>query len=381
MARDLPEGRQRDQALAALGSAVAGKDPALAASLLDEISPGPQAHALAASMAADWAEIDAPATLRWIETLSESLREKALESSLARLANNAPELAAEFAERATATPALADQIGFIAAALASKDPDAAMEWAGRFESETTATQIRQATLLAWSGKDPVAALRAAIELESKDRDSLVTQVAAQWAAADPQATLEWAKTVEGDLGVATRGKALEALAMQDVESARNEIESILKESGGDPALTQPVPHTLHPLTEGTAAIVREMSATDPRAATEWARSLPEGSIRREVLSRQYTDWATFDPQAAVQYAESELEGWDRDWTLVSAMFRQSESSGTYEKALDLAPRIQDPVERARAVRLLRNSMVAPDDWQQQLISRGFTAAEIDAAGD
>ncbi|MCU0749599.1 MAG: hypothetical protein MUF13_08650 [Akkermansiaceae bacterium] len=380
-ARSLPQGRLRDQALASLGTALSGKDPAMAAELLDDINSGPQAHALASSMAAEWSEIDAPATLRWIETLPESLRERALESSLARLANNAPELAAEFAERATATPALADQIGFIAAAMASKDPEAALKWAGRFESETSATQIRQATLLAWSAQDPVAALRAAVALESQDRDSLVSQVAAQWAAVDPKATLEWARSIEGDLGMTTRGKALESLAMQDPVVARAEIEKLMKESNGDPPLSDPLPHTMHPLTEGTSAVVREMAAKNPQAATEWARALPEGAIRREILSRHYTDWATQDPAAALQYAEAKLEGWDRDWTLVSAVFRESESASTYAHALALAPRIQDPAERARAVRLLRNSTVAPADWRQELLSRGFTAAEIDNAGD
>lgn len=380
-ARSLPEGRLRDQALASLGTALAGKDPAMAAELLDDINPGPQAHALASSMAAEWSEIDAPATLRWIETLPESLREKALEASLARLANNAPELAAEFAESATATPALADHIGFIASAMASKDPEAALKWAGRFESETSATQVRQAALLAWSAQDPVAALRAAVALQSGDRDSLVSQVAAQWAAVDPKATLEWARSIEGDLGMTTRGKALEALAIQDPASARAEIETLMKESNGDPPLSDPLPHTMHPLTESAASVVREMAAIDPRAATDWARALPEGAIRREILSRHYTDWATQDPAAAVQYAESHLQGWDRDWTLVSAVFRQTESASTYADALALAPRIQDPAERARAVRLLSNSRVAPDDWRQSLLARGFTAAEIDNAGD
>lgn len=380
-ARELPAGRVRDQALAALGTSLVRTDPAMAAELLSDISPGPQAHALASSMAAEWAEIDAPATLKWLETLPDSLREKALEASLVRLAGNAPELAAEFAERATATPALADQIGAIAAVMASKDPAAAMAWAARFESETTATQIRQSALITWSQTDPVAALTAATALESQDRDSLITQVAERWAAADPKATLEWARSQQGDLGLALRGKAIESLASRDPVTARQEIEALFSDAGGEPKMTHPIPHSPHPLTESASALVRSLSYNDPQAATEWARALPEGSVRKEVLSRQYTDWATQDPAAAVRYAESSLQGWDRDWTLVSAVFGQIESQSTFASALDLAPRIQDPGERARAVRLIRNATLSPPDWRQQLLSRGFTADEINNAGD
>lgn len=377
----LPEGRGRDQALAVLGRSIARQDPDLAATLLDAIRPGPQAHAFAASMAADWAEIDAPATLEWIASLPESLRERAIEASLARLAGNAPGLAAEFALQATPTPALADHIAAIASSIARDNPDAALAWADQFESETTSTQIRQAALLDWSREDPVAALRAAAALESNDRDSLVTQVAGQWASKDPVAALAWAREQEGDLGLAARGKALEALVPRDPEAARREIESLFQAAMGDPKLENPIPHNEHPLTGSTSAMVRQLSLTDPRAATEWARSLPEGNIRREILSRQYTDWATMDPAAAVAYAESSLEGWDRDWTIVSALFRQTETAREMDKAMDLAPRIRDPGERARAVRLIKNSMAAPPDWRRQLLARGYSTAEIDNAGD
>ena len=378
--RSLPPGPQRDRWLASIGSRLILDDPEQAAQLLRELGTTRAAFPLAATMAATWAEIDPQATLAWVKGLPPSLQEAALKDSLLRLAVNAPEAAALFAEQATATPVLADSVGFIVAGLAAKDPAAAFAWCERLPAGTLVLQAREAALERWTARDPAAALAAALAVQTPDRTRLVEKVTTDWSRSDPGAALAWARQQPGDTGVRCAAVALAQLATKDAPSARAHLDEWIQSAGGLPPLEKSLPGVQHPLVDAAATVTSALAHTDPVAATAWARQLPEGEVRKEVLSRHFCDWAAVAPKDAETYASTLPGGWERDWTLVSALFTYTEQPNTHADALRVAGLLADPTERARAVRLIRG--VAPD-WpaaRTQLLQAGYTPGEIESAG-
>jgi hypothetical protein len=294
---------------------------------------------------------------------------------------NSPQAAALFAEQTTATPVLADSVGFIVAALAETDAAAAFAWADKLPSDTMVLQAREAALELWTARDPAAALAAALGVNSPDRSRLVEKVAADWSRLDPKAAWEWARQQPGDLGLKCSASALTQLAASDPAAAQQTLTAWLKEAGGLPSVEKQLPGTAHPLLEPAVAVTSALARTDPAAATEWARQLPEGPVRQEVLTRHFCDWAAVAPKDAETYASTLAPGWERDWTLVSALFTYTETPGTHGEALRVAGLLADPTERARAVRLIKGSA---SDWttaRTTLLQAGYSAHEIDAAGN
>jgi hypothetical protein len=158
--------------------------------------------------------------------------------------------------------------------------------------ETTSRQLYGPYFRGWAGADPAAAAAMLTRLGAEEpRDSrqwndLLGQVSAQWMASAPAAALAWLKELPEGEGKST------ALLQASYRWTEMDPDTAAAYAAGreDPRLIK--------------AVAAKWAEASPAKALEWARTLPEGTLRTEAVEAVSAIWAQTDPQATASLAKT-----------------------------------------------------------------------------
>jgi hypothetical protein len=121
------------------------------------------------------------------------------------------------------------------------------------------------------------------------------------------------------------------------------------------------------------------ATADPRAAVQWALSLPDAAQRQKALSGAAGGWAAHEPHAVTQWVKSLPSGKDRDIASrsVSGSYLHSEpvAAWTWARA------IEAPEERIQALREVHGELTRKDRAIAQQLLQNLPPAERHAVAD
>lgn len=255
-----------------------------------------------------------------------------------------------------------DQIIKIAGLWASKDPVGALAWAFSLEPGNDRV-VASIALRDWSQTDPAGALKSIHALESGNLElaAYATQrLFKQWAIDDPETAWEAA----GGIANLTR--------LGEIES-----EILVHWSESDPITTTAILNQkvqtgsdLTPLSAAFGAAANHYVLSDPTAAANWAKSLPEGEAKSSALSGLMNSWLAKDPLAASTWLR-DLEPGDARDVGISTLVLNTRSSDP-QSAFQWAGSISNQQHR---IRLIQTAALT---WLSQ--SPDVASAEIQRSG-
>jgi hypothetical protein len=248
------------------------------------------------------------------------------------LANALPTLSDETASRS----ALGEVVRRLIEYAAQKDPVQAFAWA----KDWLLDDARESALATIAGEMIKLSPRQALEVLGEihapvRRVDAISAIAAVYGTSHPVEATAWAKA----LPVAVeRPYAMNAVlaarsevepeasakefadfrqtmqtayaAEREAEIARMGMKDIPKASGEPLTAEEAMDFEVLPskedpqaglLSEAAVAIATNWAAADPAQAMEWSESLPDGSLKNDVMQSALTGWATRQPQAAYEY--------------------------------------------------------------------------------
>ena len=170
--------------------------------------------------------------------------------------------------------------------------------------------------------------------DSPSRDRLTAILIREILADGHQAVIEWAEALPSahQKGFATTAfrKAAGILAQDDHVFATEFVEKNFDA----------------PWAEGApAAVARRWVQSDPEAALDWARNLPEGAARDQAISTAFVQWEKSYPAAADHWLEQAGQSPELDSPRFALLRRRATTSPL--DALALADRISNPVMKER----------------------------------
>ena len=176
-----------------------------------------------------------------------------------------------------------------------EDPEGAMKYLKTLDM--WGQGFGTATVLAtMATKDPQAAAA-----YFKDKDNLLLSspmsggwiagaVAKEWAKQDPNAAIEWAKSLDPGLRGGALGSIMGSMAVDDPSKAARTVGTLGLAQGDEQNRVY-------------GQIGQAWAARDPEAAFKWIDSLPAGGQRDEAARRALESYANNDPVAAAKRAE------------------------------------------------------------------------------
>ncbi len=198
---------------------------------------------------------------------------------------------------------------------AKSDPSAALAWANTLPDGQSQTIAINLILNTFSAEDPAAAANYVLANSPSAPGLAYSSIIQNWSAVDPSALLTWAN--QNLTGLAYNNAAI--LALRQLGNS-------------DPAsaaayLTQnPDPNVL---AQATPALAAAWGQQDPSAALAWAQSLPSDnvSLRNSAINGVFTGWTNTNPAAAAAYLQQNLAADPSFSTLADQV---AKSWGTYD---------------------------------------------------
>jgi hypothetical protein len=271
-----------------------------------------------------WSRTDPEAALAWAQSITDKpSRDRALRSIYLDVEKLGPDKARSLVESIGDVPLRSDYAGRVAEQLAkSGDVSDALAWAQKLsDAESRARAVNQ-VVQQWVEVDPAAATRYAAEMpEGKDRTDLFGQAFAHWARTEPDEAFAYGQQLPPgkDRDTAT-ARAIDAMRDDDPKKALQWFEQIedpkiakevaqgllgsLVRVDQDAALR--VVSTLPPETHAEAyhGIVRGWAFDYPQEAGNWVNSLPPGQARDSAVKAYVSVIDGMDAGAATQWAYS-----------------------------------------------------------------------------
>lgn len=310
-----------------------------------DLLPGRLRSRYLANVVREWAHLDAPGYLSWLQSAVSPPDEAAMGIDL--IAGSDPDLVMSIAQRmsgdtgrqarlmammafadadpeaamarAAALPAGPEREGLLSAvgaAAALRDPDAALDWARSLSppSQNLTNQI----LIAIAGADPDRALEflnnppegldprlfgplatSAIARNPEQAQAFADKLAAgdtiqsanalktlvgNWMRQDPEGALEWVLAHDGQVDASMLGSAARAMASVDAAAAASYVERI------------PAPYR----STWIAQVAQSYGLSDPGAALAWVAQFQGQDVYENALRSVITASAGVDPTGAAQ---------------------------------------------------------------------------------
>ncbi len=342
--QQLPEGDQRNLAMAAIVNRVAETDPAKAFEIAQGMKGGPVDYE---SLFTQWAKKDIAQATQAVLHLPDSLR----------------------------------RAGFIYTAntLTEKDPKAAMAWVNQLpkspeRDEAWGTVIRQWTLmdpqgvLAWVQNVP----------DVQEKNAAWGTAVSKWGESDPQAALDYVRTLpEGDLKNAMLKRTIGQLAETDTESALtaalNLPPSVANSTSGavmdGPRSSfqqgivsrwiQNEPQAVLDYVKNSVsddrqkagllqAIIPQLTETDRKATAELLANLPASPEKDRAMTSIVYIWAQTNLKAAMAYVDSWPEGTAKKQSMLS-LIPQLAGTGDVDSALGMISKLDSEAAKSAHV--------------------------------
>jgi hypothetical protein len=322
-AEKIPALRTRQAVTKTVWMGWALENPAAAAAALNTTKQGADADIFDVVGQA-WSRSNPEAALAWAQSLADKpSRERALRSIYLDVEKLGPDKARSLVESITDVPLRRDYAARIAEQLAkSGEVSDAIAWAQTFtDAESKASAIDR-VVHEWAAIDPAAATRYAAEMPAgKNRTDVFAQAFAQWAQAEPDEAFAYGQQLPPgkDRDVAT-ARAIDAMRDSDPQKALQWFEQL-----EDPKLAREVAQgllgslvrvdqdaafriaaNLPPEAQPDAyhGIVRSWAFDYPKEAGNWVNSLPPGQARDSAVKAYVSVIDGMDAGAATQWAYS-----------------------------------------------------------------------------
>jgi hypothetical protein len=238
-ANTLPDGQSQAVATNLILNTYSAEDPAAAANYVlanSSSAPGPALL----TIVQNWAAADPSALLTWAnQNLTGQPYNRAAIQALRQLGNTDPAAAAAYLAQNPDPNVLAQATPALAGAWGQQDPQAALAWAQSLPSDNVSLRnsaISQA-ISGWVAVNPAAAAAYIQQnfANNPDFGNMTSNLATAWGATDPQAALQWAKSLPPDVQGSVAIAAMAQLAKVDPQAGSNAAQAAL---GSLPSLTQ-----------------------------------------------------------------------------------------------------------------------------------------------
>lgn len=261
---------------------------------LDQQGNGPEQRITRQLLVSRFAEMDPQTALTYVDTLKGDEYAAQKINALSTWAAKDPRGAAAFFEDQVLTGGIAsDEDAMAAAAIAGEwaltQPTAAWEWATNLPEDTRAEALnRVATRLA--EVNPQAALKAASSLtDANERAAVMQPLAARWAESSPTQTAVWVQSLTNTAEQASAASGLvESWVSSDPLAVSRWISMLPTGMTKDASIS--------------AMITSQALKNDPEAATLWAASIQDATLRSELLAQSLQRWQVHDAAAASRWA-------------------------------------------------------------------------------
>lgn len=332
---------------------IAETDPQAALELLQEVPAGGQRMRLLKGVAKGYAQTDMDAALAWAQSLPAHEQNQAVSAVLGVIAGTDADRAVGHAvslkDRRDRMRAMqhvlmrsvygsgnGDQVGRRLLAIeqddvreqsldvftsmwAAADPEAALEWMLENDVGTDSRGfLRVAREMA--EHDPAAAIRMTNRVPADARDAWITQIAGSYARVDPQGAMNWLQQFQGQPRYEA---ALAAVAQHSAEHDPKRVAALVP-TIGDAGRAGTV----------AAAAAGSWSRKEPRAAAHWALQLTDENVRSAAVAEVANQWADSDSAAAEQWVLSLASGPTRDNALRAVVSATARDARPLERLFD-----------------------------------------------
>lgn len=323
----LPGGSGKSQALNSAIGQIAREDPRAAASLLDKLPPNFRKNALS-GVVQTWAQNDLEGAKTWVTTLKNPFDlQIGLSGILGQWALQDPVGAAQYLDGTNGLPNnfLSNQFGTVAAQWAARDPDAALQWAHNIEDKEGRQRALSSAYHQWATKDPSTAAQKIDALATEDRGVAISAIISNWTSRDPQAAMQWVNGLSREERVNNASTIIGSLAHHKPLDAAAWLEGLAAETAGDESLGGQV-------RSQASSLVSTWSNNDVEAAAHWAQNLADDQMREGATQQVAQNWARSSPIESSEWIDNLPAGEARDQGVreLANQFKQIDPATAFE---------------------------------------------------
>jgi hypothetical protein len=354
MLSGIKDPQTRKNALYSFFEQAASEDPEEAFRLLASESLGSEKFQYYNILFTKWAEKDPDAAIeKFSQIQGFKDQQMAMNIIIGNLAQTDPAKAAAILGGTVVTNQNSHQVGVIVGAWIKSDQTAALAWLDSLDlrGATLLQNVHGQFLQTWASEDAPAASRYALGIkDEKARQQAISSVVGAWGINDPQAAKEWIMTsLEGDLKYSSLQSLIQNLSHQDHAMALRYYQE---------ATAKLAPEAIPKNLEGaTASIAHYWAQDDPKAASQWVMTLPEGDFRTTSIRSLVDALKNNDIKGAAEFVDTLPVGKERDQA-VASMVTNPSYQGDAQCAFDWAASISDTSMRETMIR------IAARQWQE-----------------
>ena len=230
------------------------------------------------------------------------------------------------------------------------DPDAALEWA-KSVPDNQRSGAYSGVLGTIAATDPQRASAMALELPDSDaRVEIIAQISRSWSENSPGEAIEWSSRLEGEERTRAIGAAVGSWAQTNPRGAAAFL------------LAQ---HESERSPEMVKQVASSWARQQPAEAAQWIGDFPEGDGKKGAMGDVMWNWTTVEPEAASAWLLEQPPGESRDegiGSLARATFDQDP-----EGALTWAAHMSSDERRLQSVAIgihawRERDQAAADEW-------------------
>jgi hypothetical protein len=292
-----------------------------------------------------WAELEPREAFDYLNSLAEGeIKSQAMTEVAKIAARTDPEYLASAAESMPASRARRELVQELTKAWSETDVRAALSWAQRLPEDQSKQDALAIIRFAWAAQIPAQAASQLIELPPGDsRNSFLTAIAERWGSSNPEAAMEWVRTLsEPEQALAVPG-VIGAWAEQDPLAAGEFVAGLPQDE-----------------TQNRAAllVISSWANRDPEQAIAWVLRFREGPTREQGLREAVSGWTRMDSEAARMWVQHLPAGDTRDSALKD--YVESIAYWAPNKAVGTIDLIAEPAKREEAAAITLRSWAELD---------------------
>ncbi|MDB4354100.1 hypothetical protein N9Z02_02235, partial [Akkermansiaceae bacterium] len=214
---------------------------------------------------------------------------------------------------------------------AKQDPDAALDWSKSLDGRE-ASRATTGALAEIAKSDPAKAASMVGDLDESARARAYASIAGEWAKQDWGSTESWIAGLPGDQQDEAMGSAIRSLAAEDTALAAQKTLAIAEGAARVNAIEE---------------VSEQMAKDDASGAMDWVMTNGNTEAQKESVGDVMQSWVAQDRVAALGWINNQSEGEVRDAAVQSYVF--NDRTGSPQENIALAESIGDERSRERAV--------------------------------
>jgi len=312
--------------------------PERAASLAGTLNPGPHRDEAMQNLMRQWGQSDPAQARAFLDTLPEAEQKRLIPAMAQSLAQNSPDEAIAYLKEHPIDDPAHHVWQNLAGIIADQStPEKALAWARELPDEVTQRRVIPEILGRLADQDPQAAAREALSLTSTTvREESLTRIGNQWASANFNEALDWARSLTGKDRENALGTVMIQGAHQQPGVAASQYTSLLADV---PAGEKPADAMI----DAAGAIAGTYFAENQEKAAAWVSSLGQADARAAATQALAAQWARYDAVSASEWIGTLPGGKPRDGAVRSLVNGIAESDPAM--AFEWAATVQDESAR------------------------------------